>query len=85
MLLPVPSERKIFVTDDNILQRYFVIEHYFSDDILKEHSMYGNNILGTSVFEVNNRKDSFAKEVNDLEPEAFENFRLLFSKIKTHG
>lgn len=56
MLLPVPDERKLFVTDDDITQRYFVIEHYFSDDILKRHSMYGSNILGTSVFKINNKK-----------------------------
>jgi len=82
MLLPVPDERKLFVTDDDITQRYFVIEHYFSDDILKRHSMYGSNILGTSVFKINNRKKEFAQEVKILEPKEFEKFRLLFEKIK---
>lgn len=82
MLLPVPNERKLFVTDDDITQRYFVIEHYFSDDILKEHSMFGNTILGTSVFKVANRKDAFSKEVENLDAKAFENFKILFAKIE---
>lgn len=82
MLLPIPNERVHFVTSDDITQRYFVIEHYFSDDILKRHSMYGANILGTPVFKINDRKNAFAQEVNELEPKEFENFRILFEKIK---
>lgn len=42
MLLSVPDERKLFVTDDDITLRYFVIEHYFSDDILRRHSIMGS-------------------------------------------
>ena len=82
VLLPVPDERKLFVTDDDITQRYFTIEHYFSDDILKRYKMYGNNILGTSVFKINNRKNEFAQEVNELEPKEFDKFKLLFDTIK---
>ena len=82
MLLPVPNERKAFVTDDDITQRYFVIEHYFSDDILKENLMYGKNILGTCVFKVNDKKDVFSKQVDKLDAKAFENFKILFTKIK---
>ncbi len=82
MLLPVPDEREIFVTDDDATQRYFVIEHYFSDDVLKRYLMYGKNILGTCVFKVNNRKDKFSKEISNLAPKEFENFKLLFSKLK---
>ncbi|WP_136479629.1 type II toxin-antitoxin system PemK/MazF family toxin [Acetivibrio thermocellus] len=82
MLLPVPDERKLFVTEEDITQRYLVIEHYFSDDILRRHSMYGRNILGTPVFKINNRKKEFALETKELEPKEFENFKLLFEKIK---
>lgn len=82
MLLPVPNERKSFVTEDDASQRYFVIEHYFSDYILRSHSMYGSNILGTCIFKVNNRKDAFSKEVKNLDTKEFENFYILFDKIK---
>lgn len=82
LLLPVPEERKIFVTDNDITQRYFVIEHYFSDDILKKYHLYGNNILETCVFKVTGKnKDKFSKEVANLDAKEFENFKILFSKI----
>lgn len=82
MLLPVPDSRKIFVTEDDITQRYFVIEHYFKDNVLKQHSMYGGNILGTCVFKVNNKKVEFSKKVESLNAKEFSEFHILFSKIK---
>lgn len=83
MLLPVPNERKIFVTDDDMLQRYFVIEHYFSDDVLRNHKMYGRNILGTEVFKVNDgRKNEFSHEISDLDAKDFEYFKILFEEIE---
>lgn len=81
MLLPVPEERKVFVTEDNIIQRYFVIEHYFSDNILKEYNMYGENILGSCVFEIKGNKDRFSRKVNRLDAKEFSNFSILFSEI----
>lgn len=81
MLLPVPEQRKLFVTDCDMLQRYFVIEHYFSDNVLRYNNMYGRNILGTSVFEVNNKKDAFANEIKGLDPMEFANFEILFKEI----
>jgi AAA15 family ATPase/GTPase len=36
LLLPVPNFRKIFVTSDDIKHRYFVIEHYFSNNVLSK-------------------------------------------------
>lgn len=81
MLLPVPKERELFVTLDDSEQRYFVIEHYFTDDILKKHKMYGSNILGTSVFKVNNGKNEFSQEIKDLDSKEFENFKILFKEI----
>lgn len=81
MLLPVPDDRRLFVTEDDMLQRYFVIEHYFSDDVLRNHRMYGRNILRTEVFEVNERKDEFSHEISDLDAKEFENFKILFKEI----
>ena len=82
LLLPVPEFRKVFVTEDDINQRYFVIEHYFSNDILENHNMKGNSILKSEVFKVNNKKDNFSNEVQQLEKEDFKNFELLFQEIK---
>lgn len=82
MLLPVPDERKHFILDNDIIQRYFVIEHYFSDEVLNRYSMYARNTQGTPPFKINDRKKSkFAKQIKELEPKEFEKFRLLFEKI----
>lgn len=82
MLLPVPVERQLFVTLDDTDQRYFAIEHYFSDEVLKEYNMYGRKILCTSVFEISGDKNNFSKKINDLDVKEFENFRILFEEIE---
>ncbi|MEE9408244.1 MAG: AAA family ATPase [Polaribacter sp.] len=80
LLLPVPEVRNEFVTE-NITQRYFVIEHYFSNEFLEENNMKGDNILTTDVFEISGNKSLFSTTVNDAEIETFENFNLLFNEI----
>jgi AAA15 family ATPase/GTPase len=80
LLLPVPVNRSEFVTP-KITQRYFVIEHYFSNIILAGNNMKGDNILTTSVFEISGNKDSFSSVVEHLDPAEFESFRLLFHEI----
>lgn len=82
MLLPVPEERELFVTLEDINQRYFSIEHYFSDKVLKEHNMNGRNILRTEVFEISGDKNSFSKEIKKLDASEFANFKVLFEEIK---
>ena len=81
ILLPVPEIRKKFVTEDDIGQRFFVIEHYFSNNILDRNNMKGKSILGTEVFKVNNGKDKFSKSIEELEKDEFESFQLLFNLI----
>jgi AAA15 family ATPase/GTPase len=49
LLLPVPSFRASFITANDLLQRYFVIEHYFGNEVLDDHSMKGPGILGTNA------------------------------------
>ena len=62
-----------------ITQRYFVIEHYFSDDILREHNMINEPILnGIDIFQIQGDKNTFSENVNNFEPEVFNNFNLLF-------
>lgn len=82
MLLPVPEERKLFVTLDDISQRYFCIEHYFSDKVLREHNMYGRNILGTEVFEISGDKNGFSNKIKALDASDFINFKVLFEEIR---
>lgn len=81
MLLPVPDERKLFVTLDDTDERYFVIEHYFPNEVLIEYGMYGSNILGTEVFKIIGNKVKFAQEIQKLEAEKFKNFSILFQEI----
>ncbi len=82
MLLPVPEERELFVTLDDTDQRYFVIEHYFSDEVLKKYNMYGRKILRTSVFEIAGDKNNFSNKIKDLDVKEFENFKILFEEIE---
>lgn len=83
ILLPVPKSREFFVTGDNMTQRYFEIEHYFSDEVLKEHNMIANYILGTDVFEIGKNKDEFSKAIESLDASSFQDFILLFDRLKT--
>ncbi|WP_103068445.1 hypothetical protein [Aquimarina sediminis] len=82
MLLPVPSNRsKYFGTLIN--HRRFVIEHYFSDDILEQFNMKGETIAPDSeIFEINGNKDNFSKSVNSLDKKEFQNFEILFKEIE---
>lgn len=82
MLLPVPNNRKIFVTDDDVKQRYLVIEHYFSDEILKKYNMYGKAILDSSLFQIKNGKNRFSDDIKKLDSKEFENFRILFDRLE---
>lgn len=81
MCLPVPEVRSVFVRDESVTQRYFAIEHYFSDEVLETHNMKGENILESPVFEISGRKGDFSQAIDSLDSESFENFRLLFDLI----
>lgn len=83
MLLPTPPHRNFFVTENSITQRYFVIEHFFSDLILDSQNMKGESILNTAVFEIKGKnKNDFSDYCEKLPPQDFENFRLLFSSLE---
>jgi AAA15 family ATPase/GTPase len=82
LLLQVPAFRSDFVTDDDMLQRYFVIEHYFSNVILDEQGMKGKNILGTEIFEIKGNKNNFSQNIDLLEAKEFEHFNILFNNIQ---
>lgn len=82
MLLPVPVNRNVFVTDDSLRQRYLVIEHYFSDEILADNNMKDEPILGTQVFEIRGHKNHFADNCENLDREDFEAFQVLFDEFK---
>ncbi len=81
MLLPVPQYREMFVTNESLTQRYFVIEHYFSDEILDTNNMKGESILGTDVFEITGNKNCFSDNCNSFNSDDFNNFSPLFEKL----
>jgi AAA15 family ATPase/GTPase/5S rRNA maturation endonuclease (ribonuclease M5) len=84
LLLPVPEFREFFVDKDTINYRYFEIEHYFSDEVLKNSKLMGKKILGSDVFEIkdNFKKDFANKVVPKLKNDEFKNFTILFEHIK---
>ncbi len=80
--LPYPSFRSEFVSESSVTQRYFVIEHYFENDILEANNMKGENILTTNVFEIKGNKNNFSTNVTNFDANSFQHFEVLFSKIK---
>lgn len=82
MCLPVPDFRTEFVTANKITQRYLVIEHFFSDNIIVANNLKGDNILNTDVFEISGNINEFANSLDLLEPECFENFNLIFEALQ---
>ena len=83
VVIPVTVERNLFVTANNPTQRYFVIEHYFSDDILTSFNMKGTNILDSTVFEIQGNKINFSESVDTLDMSEFEGFKNLFDLLRT--
>lgn len=81
LLLPTPSFRQKFVTD-NIHYRFIEIESYFKDHILEENLLKGDPILETDIFEINDgSKNSFSEKVDEYNKAEFDEFKILFSKI----
>lgn len=80
--LPVPNFRSNFVNNNMLIQRYFVIEHYFSDEILEANNLKDDPILqGTNVFNIKGSKNDFAESCHTLAPSEFECFRPLFEQL----
>ncbi len=84
LLLPVPNNRSCFV-GNKLTQRFLEIEHYFSDSVLQNNNLKGDKIVADSqIFTIRKKnKTKFSnKLIDDLDPSEFDNFRLLFEKIK---
>lgn len=81
-ILPEPNFRQEFVTKEDLTQRYFVIEHYFSNEILELNHMKGNSILNSTVFKIQGDKDEFTNKIRDLDKSEFSAFKVLFEEIK---
>lgn len=82
LTIPVPESRHLFVTEKDIVQRYFVIEHYFSNEVLEKNKMKGSSILNTEVFNINDsHKNNFANDCKKFDKIEFEKFRVLFDKL----
>jgi putative recF/recN/SMC N domain protein len=81
--LPVPQNRKLFVTEDDITQRYLSIEMYFPDKLLEQNGLKGASILNTEVFKLNDsHKSDFANICDQFDKSSFNNFYILFDEIK---
>lgn len=81
ILLPVPENREKFVTRASLTQRYLVIEHYFSDEVLEKYNLKGESILNTEVFEISGNKNTFASGCNNLSSDYFKSFIPLFDTL----
>lgn len=80
--LPVPNFRSHYVNQAVLIQRYFVIEHYFSDDILAANNLKDDPIIqGTDVFNIKGNKNDFSDSCNGLDAAEFEHFRILFEQL----
>ena len=81
LCLPVPDFRSSFVTVDSIQDSHFVIEHYFTNEVLTEFNVKGNNILMSDVFRIQGNKNTFSTNINAKPMHAFSHFEVLFSKL----
>jgi hypothetical protein len=82
MVLTIPEFRKSYINTVSYTQRYFVIEHYFSDDVLEQSNMKGESILqDVPIFEIKGNKNNFSVFVEELVAIEFTNFSLLFDNI----
>lgn len=82
IVLPIPEFRQSYINSGSYTQRYFVIEHYFSDAVLEQSNMKGESILqGVQIFEIIGNKNTFSEFVETLEPNDFSNFSILFEYI----
>lgn len=82
MVLTVPEFRQSYINTTSYTQRYFVIEHYFSDNVLEQSNMKGESILqGVPIFEIKGNKNSFTEYVEELNHNEFSNFQLLFDNV----
>jgi len=81
LCLPVPESRQQFVVNASPTQRYFVIEHYFSNEILDQNNMKGEGILGSEVFEISGNKNNFSGLCEHFDAAEFNDFNLLFSHV----
>lgn len=82
MVLTVPEFRVSYINNTSYTQRYFVIEHYFSDNVLEQANMKGESILqGVPIFEIKGNKINFTEYVKELNHNEFSNFQLLFDNL----
>ncbi|MBX3423327.1 MAG: AAA family ATPase [Pirellulaceae bacterium] len=82
LLLPVPTERRNFVSTA-ISSCFLAMEHYYSDSVLDQFGMKGDPVVADSaVFRITkNRKTAFAETVKNLNVVEFVNFKMLFERL----
>lgn len=81
MTLPVPEERNHYAGAD-IANSYLSIELLFSDSVLLPHCTETKVSGGASLLKFNDKKKTvFARLVQDLDENAFSNFKPLFDRL----
>jgi AAA15 family ATPase/GTPase len=81
-VLTIPEFRQAYINSTSYTQRYFVIEHYFSDQVLEQSNLKGETILqGVPIFEIKGNKSAFSESLENLEAIEFSNFQLLFDNL----
>lgn len=81
LLLPVPDGREIFVSNTEMQDRFLVIEHFFSNEILEENNMIKSYVMNTQVSRIKDKKNEFSELINDLDSIHFSEFEKVFNAI----
>jgi hypothetical protein len=84
LLLPVPPERRTFVSGQ-ARSCYLALEHYYSDFLLDRFGLKGDPVVADSaVFNIvseTRKKAAFAEALIDLDAAEFGNFKAMFDRI----
>ena len=82
LVLPTPLSRASYTNilcEDPQFQ-HLCIEHYFSDRVLKDAGVFGQEIDGK--IKLINKNNFASKIISNLDPVEFENFKMIFDEIK---
>ncbi|HLT87514.1 NACHT domain-containing protein [Parapedobacter defluvii] len=80
LCLPAIASREHYIQEKQVFN-FLEIEHYFTDDLLKQHNKLKETAI-KDVYEITGNKNAFANEVIKIhDPAIFENFVELFQRI----
>lgn len=81
IVLPIPGEKEKYLHNEQ-KYNYFAIEHYFSEEMLKEYDVLKDTPIEGIYSIKDSRKKEFSKIIRqNVDPKTFKNFIQLFSEI----